>query len=566
MKSFKYIFLLLLVIAMYSCKKKDDFTYDDRITTQAFANSSTRLVNLADNDQLVVNGHRLTNFIIPTQGGLPPAVLTLYFPTNGRFTNGSTYTIPQDLLNADGTSTVQMSFIATALKGGNVDTANTGGTTFKTVNNFTSPNDYFDVFYDLTNYNGTDVDTVFTFARSVAAPSDPTHIKIRVINIADQGGVSNLNGPLTLTYADGTPVSAVTTNVPPGKNSAYIELPYGTYQFKLQTQTGAEVPSATFDATVPNRPIQYVDPTTGIMVDGNNNFLNQVYSPLESYEPGGAYTIVTSVNENFIPFINEGQIFINSFRAITDVSPATNVTYARMEAVNTIAGGQVAVQVDDKPLGAALAFGAQTDYQIYVHGSHDVKAVDQTGKVLAETTINLLGNDVWTAWVYSVNGKTAIAFAFDNLSGNTYTPALGTDPETGANSIFHNGYGSYVRFLNFCPDLPYATFTDQNGQPLQQNLTPGQVVTTSVYSNMPALTRVYQSQLSPLVVPGNWLSNITPLQATDFIANKAIYSKGNFKGLPAGEAGVYTVALIGSLNGSASSNQNAHLIIVKHNK
>jgi hypothetical protein len=256
MKSFKYIFLLLLVIAMYSCKKKDDFTYDDRITTQALANSSTRLVNLADNDQLVINGHRLTNFIFPTLGGLAPAVITLYFPTNGRFTNGSTYTIPQNLLNADGTATVQMSLIPPALHGGNVDTANTGGTLFKTVNNFTNPNDYFDVFYDLTNYNGTSVDTVFVFPRSVAAPSDPTHIKIRVINIADQGGVSNLDGPLTLTYADGTPVSSTTTNVLPGTNSAYVELPYGTYQFKLQTQTGAEVPSANFDATVPNRPEQ----------------------------------------------------------------------------------------------------------------------------------------------------------------------------------------------------------------------------------------------------------------------------------------------------------------------
>jgi hypothetical protein len=570
MKKLTYIFLLVIMVVSYSCKKKEEFAYDDRITSLAYANSNTRIINLAINDQLTVNGRRLTAFIVPVLGNLAPITGTLYFPNNGRFTNGSIYTIPQDLLNSSGMATVNMTYFVATLSqfgGGKVDTTNVGGITFHTIDNQTSPNDYYNIYNNLTNYNGDGSDTVYTFPRQVSAPSDPTHIRIRVINIADQGNVSNLNGPLTLVYADGTPVSATTTNVMPGTNSPYVEIPYGSYQFFLQTQTGALLPCGYFDSTVNGQEpgIQYIDPGTGIMVDGNNNFLNHVYSPLQSYEPGGAYSIVASVNGAFIPFIDEGAVFINSFRAITDVTPPNNLTYARMEAVNTIAGEQVTVQVDGKPLGSALAFGAQTDYQVFVKGAHDVKAVDQTGKVIAESTINLTGNDVWTAWVYAVGSKTAIAFAFDNLSGNSYDAAAGGDDQTGINSVIHDDYDPLVRFLNFCPDLPYATFTDENGNPLQQNMTPGQVATTSVYSGVPPLIRVYQSQVSPLVVPGNWLSNIAPLQPTNFIANKAIYSKGNFTGLPTGaEPGVYTVALVGSLSGTAPA--NAHLIIVKHNK
>src|ERR1700743_202595 len=290
MKSFKYLFLLLLVTAIYSCKKKEDFSFDDRLTSLQFANSNTRIINLSGLDQISVNGQKLTSYIFPQENQLPPSRGSLYFPTNGRFTNGSIYTLPQTFIKPDGTASVKMDMLVTmfgtTIPNGQDSIVQT--TSFKTKDDLANPNDYFAASWGGTSF-GAPADTVFTFPRSVSAPADPTHIKIRVVNIGYQtGAFSNLTGPLTLTYADGSIVSPVTSNVKFGTSSDYIELPYGTYQFKLQTQNGSEMPCAGFNNTGNNAvSANLIDPGTGIAVDGNNNFLNTVVAPINSYEPGG---------------------------------------------------------------------------------------------------------------------------------------------------------------------------------------------------------------------------------------------------------------------------------------
>src|ERR1700744_1079975 len=179
MKSLKYMLLLLAIMSVFSCKKKDDFTYDDRLTSTQYSNSNTRIINLSGLNQLTIGGHKLTNYILPRQEQLPPSTGTLYFPTNGSFSNGSTYTIPQNLLNPDGTANVKMDELNTLINGVLPNGADSVfiSSSFKTKDNQTNPNDYFVLNWGGSSFAATS-DTVVTFPRSVSAPSDPTHIKI----------------------------------------------------------------------------------------------------------------------------------------------------------------------------------------------------------------------------------------------------------------------------------------------------------------------------------------------------------------------------------------------------
>ena len=573
MKVFKYtLFIALAVIIISSCKKKEDFEYDNRPTTIHFANSSARVVNISDYSQVTVNGKKLTNFITPQVGVTLQPSGTSYFPATGTLAgNGNAWYLPQDIINADGTAQVTLTSLTARYSNGTSSGDSIQPTSFKAVDNLNNPVDYYAISWYSHYANFSGGDTVIAVPRSTAAPSNPTHFKIRVLNLMDKDDPSNLKGALTLTYGDGTPVSTTTTGVQEGGHSDYIELPYGSYQFRLETTNGSMLPGAT-GLGQESVAIQYLDPTTGIMVDGNNNFLNNVIAPLQSYEAGGVYTIVASVNGVFYPYYDQGSVFINSFRTIADISTPINISYGRLQAVNVIPGSTINIMIDGQSLANSLAYSNASDYQICVKGNHDIKAVDQNGNVLAEQTLAISENDVWTAWVYTNNGKAAIAFATDNLSGDYYNNALGGDHQSaGVADEYHYIFSSPIRFLNFCQGLPYATFTDQNGQPLQQNIALGQVVTTDAYTirsplNFPAEIRAYQSQVSPVIVPGNWLSAVTPLLPGNFIANPAMYSKGNFTGLPNTEFGAYTVALIGSMDSSAPADQKARLLIIKHNK
>jgi hypothetical protein len=54
------------------------------------------------------------------------------------------------------------------------------------------------------------------------------------------------------------------------------------------------------------------------------------------------------------------------------------------------------------------------------------------------------------------------------------------------------------------------------------------------------------------------------MKGADFIARPALYAyTGN---MPGYEAGIYTVALVGSLHPKNATDQPAKLIIIKHNK
>lgn len=568
MKYLHHILVLLLIITAYSCKKKEGFEYDNRITATTFSNSSTRIVNLSFYmNELTVNSTKLTNYLPNLIMGIsvtPQINGTVYFPSTGKFKpgDGVAYYVPQNVLKSDGSALIKMSS----------DFAGAGAIGFNIQDNFNNPLDYY-----------VHSDTVVAIPRSVSSPSGPSNFKIRLLNLTSTPDQANLNGPLTLAYADGTSVNTLTTNIKQDGYSPYIELPYGSYQFKILTQTGAQLPGASFPG-IETFPVNQVDLSTGIMVDGQNNLLNNTYAPIQFYAPGGVYTLVASINHTFFDYLAEAPKDLNSFRVITDVKIPINLSYAHIQAVNVIPGSTINVQVDGQTQAASLAYTAHTDYLVYTAGTHDVRALDQNGKIIAETSWPVSGNDEWTAWVYTVNGKAAIAFANNNLSGNYYDSAFTGDAQTGANGIVHLDYTPQLRFLNFSQDQPYITFSDQNGQPLQQNLAQGQVITQAgAYSiggfsylssrgryitelpytlGIPPIIRTYQSQLSPLVVPGNLIISVPSLPSQNFIANTANYQKGGYTGLPAYEMGYYSVALVGN----TLTSQDAQLIIIKHNK
>lgn len=549
----QYLLLCLLGAGMVSCTKKVDFSYDNRVNTGADAASGIRIVNLRGATELMVNGQQLTSFLAPDkEDGYNESntIGTVYFPGTGRM--GLTYYIPQRFVNADGIAT-DIRFANLTLKRGiNL----TRGVSAK--DDFNHPTDYY-----FTSFAG--ADSLMAIPRSISSPANPEDFKIRLLNL----GVNDyaVKGPVTMTWADGTPIAGL-ENVAPGAYSDYIEIPYGTYQFKVFATAGGQVPGvggSTLDLDV-------IDPLTGrIMMDGRKIYPNQVgltdskltFSPFKTFQPGGVYTIVVADCPNFrFPTGNPNGETVtakyNAFRIINDIEPQ-NITYARLQAINVLPGKKISVTVDGKAVGDALDFAGASEYARYIRGEHTVKVMDDGGAVLIEKSLSLSPADNESIWVYEgKDGKTAISFVANNLSAVYYNGAT----EDGTYSNLQTEYPSWVRFMNFCPDLPEVTFTQENGQ-LFSDPFPGQHLLTGVpVIQSPYVkfnTGFYNSILAyvsqPAVLPGDWLRNVAVLKGQQFIANPALYKAG----LPGSEPGFYTVALVGYM-------EQARMIIIKHNK
>ena len=550
----QYLLLCLLGAGIISCTKKVDFSYDNRVNPGADAASSIRIVNLRGANELMVNGQQLTSFQMPDREdsyGAGNTSGTIWFPGTGRM--GLTYNIPQRFVNKEGFAT-DIRFATLNIKW-HLDL--TRG--FSARDDFNHPMDYYFTFF------GGYTDSLFAVPRSVSSPANPENFKIRVLNL----GVNDypVKGPVKLAWADGTPIPGI-ENVAPGTWSDYVEIPYGTYQFKVFTTDGQQVPGvggSTLDLNV-------IDPLTGrIMMDGRRVYPNVVgftdskltFSPFKTFQPGGVYTIVVADCPNFnFPTGNPNGETVtakyNAFRIINDAEPQ-NITYARLQAINVLPGKKISVQVDGKVIGETLDFSVASEYARYIRGTHTVKVFDNGGALLIEKSLLLSPADNQSIWVYEgTDGKPAVSFVANNLSAVYYTGAT----EDGSYSSVKTEYPSWVRFMNFCPDLPEATFTFENGRlftdPLPgQHLLPGIPVIASPYIQLN--TGFYNSFLAyaskPAVLPGDWLRNVAAIKGEQFIANPALYTAG----LPGSEPGFYTVALVGYM-------EKARMIIIKHNK
>lgn len=565
--------LLLFAGSFLSCKKdKSDYFYDNRPVTDVRGNSLVRLVNLTGANQLIVNGDSLTNFKVfaPQPGsGQPLYPGTPYFTENGRL--GTTWTIPRQLLKS-GKASIVSDMLAYQMPGDPL--------AFEVEEKNNAPVDYYMVQGNF--WTMRDLPRVVEVPRSASSPEKAGYFKIRLINLADElkpqiDPIENVAGPLTLTYADGTPVSTATSNVGTRQVSDYVEVPYGVYQFRVLTSQGTQVTAAggTYDEFT-----NIIDPATSTLVKGVTGVPHTVsthltYAPVKTYQAGGIYTIVVGVSTFITPYYIGGPgetatAMQNGFRVIADISEPANTTYTRLQAVHVLPGeGDITVKVNGKSL-ADLAYAGHSEYEIYVAGQANIEAVNAQGTVIADMKAALVAGLNYTAWVYRrPDGQAAISLVSNNLSGSFYSPA--GNGQDGVNNRRQLQFPFNIRFLNFCSDLPYVSFTSGNGQPLAgyestKNLEPGKTPVDLPYVHFGQAQTEYQFMAyrsSPSVYPGSWLSDIPVLKSTDFIARPELYVRG---ALPAHEPGVFSVALIGQLNNTLPEAQKAKMIIVKHTK
>lgn len=570
MKHSKYIypFLLAVLTGTVSCKKKLDGMYDNRLQQQPLTGSSTRLVNLAGANELQIAGQKLTSFMTPDKEGgygADQTRSTVYFPETGRM--GTMFTVPLQLVDAQGMIR-DIVFSSSSPK-----VMAPQPRPFTAIDNYNSPMDYYFAWF--TPNQGGYQDSLFAIPREVSPSSNPEHFKIRLLNLGTTPDRFH-TGNMSLTWANGAAIDGL-GNVAPGSYSGYVEMPFGSYQFKVLDADGKEVPAKGSMEMVNN----VLNPETGTMMTATNTdgdagtggFADTwlTYAPLKTYQPGGIYTIVVGAIPGYgIPTGGPGETvptLTNGFQVIADNKEAVNITYSRMQAVNVLAGKEINWQVDGRPLGTTLVFAAQTEYSRYITGTHHVKALDKQGATLAEADWQLMPGDNITAWLYATrDGKPAISFSANNLSGKFYTGVSGND---GSYAVMQDLNPWWIRFMNFCADEEEVTFTRANGQHFTTATTSqayahiqlGKAVEMNEYVrlrvNEPVSILAYASQ--PGVFPGNWMTAVTPVAANRFIANPALYKTTQ---KPNAEPGIYTVALVGN----TAAGEKPSMIIIKHNK
>lgn len=557
-----------MILMLHACKKENaDYTYDYRRSTDAVKESSVRLVNLSPNTQLIVNGDSLTNFYLIPRGNVPQEQSvnpgTKYFPVSGLLT--TTWRIPQNFIKSDGTAHIKTSYLShTPVLTRDVE--------LTVKENAKQAVDYY-----LTQNSptiGSGVRDYVEVPRDVTAPSKPDHFKIRVLNLSIKlvgtNPMEDISSAYTLTYADGTPLSAATTNVQAGDHSAYIEVPYGTYQFKLLTSNGRQVPASYSGLIVPSLSTMPAAGGNGTVTSG------QIYAPVQTYQPGGIYTIVVHPSSfTWSNGVDDLRDLQNCFRVIADISEPVNNTYARVQVANALPESQLQLRIQGKNT-PATAYSTASDYQNVVKGKQLLQVVNTSGQVVASQEAELLQGGNYTLWAYPDAGNGVRTVLVSNsLSGTTYI-GQNNDGGNAAADRLTSKYFFNLQFLNFIADLPYVTFTNGQGNPnllnistrSGTNLQPGIPLVNEPYARLmddgKDFYQIMAYASAPGKVPGDWLSAVTPINSRErLVARPALYTNVNRK-VPAQEPGVYSIALVGRQNavGTAASK----LMIVKHTK
>jgi hypothetical protein len=598
-----YSILLLVLIALVagSCKKDK---VSNTIPLQNVGNqsaSSIRMFNFSGFPaNITVNNIPLTSYG-STIGQGTTLGLSL-FPTGGWTAgdDGSPFTMPNILLDKDGKAHI---IIGGGLAGNTlIDTT--------IVNNVAHPQDYYLVSAGAFQVNG----HFKIINRSNLPPVNPQNFRIRIINLGSATDAFGLNGPVSLTYADGSQVDPTLNNIALGATSGYVDIPYGTYQFKLFVTNGTGIIANRQLAELPT--IVHLDPCALSVIQPQEGLTPRV----RTFKPGGVYSLV--ITQNLLHYLTCGDnqnayTVANSYRVITELDPGVNSTYARMQAVNAIPGKQVTINVDGAELGNQLPYigslssipAQQPPYKIYVQGSHHIQAVDQNGTVLAEGDLKLFPYDNYTIWAYNKpDGKPAVLFEPNDMSGSIYNsvyqpggPTQPVIPDDGTNGIPRRGQYFYAlesRFLNLSPDLPYLTFTNDHqlftpavntitGDTTKYysayvNLAPGMLPLNNpsiIYSLQPATVtsanvsfetppqniRVYESTPGKFPeIPGALLPDIAPVNVLQtFISNPNLYTTTKYK---IAETGIYTVALVGKTFTATKASEKARIVVIKHSK
>jgi hypothetical protein len=594
----KNFILILFILFAGGCMKMKE---DNKIPFLDVTNGSSSAIRLFNfmsaasynGSEVTINNVPLTAHGLTNGGGGTPIGLSL-FPTGvwPSGDNGSPFSVPNSLLDKDGNAHILIggysgiNFVDTVVE-----------------NDVVHPKDY----YLLSDGH------LRVLERDNLPSTRAGYFKLRIINLGNPNDNLGLGGAVSLTYADGSDIDALLNNVAAGQISAYAELPYDSYQFKLFV-------SGDVTKQIPEMPlVPYWDPCNPALLTQEGNT-----PQVRTFKPGGVYSIV--VTPNYYKMLTcdkqNGGIIANGYRTITELDPGVNYIYAHMQAVNAMPGKEVTIQVDGKPLGGPLSYIGATELtkaiqapgDMFVQGNHRIQVMDASGKELAGKNITLYPADHYTIWAYEQpDGTAGILFEANEMTGTLYVtgfqpngPSGPTVPDDGTNGIPKRKrypYSWESRFLNMSPDLPYATFTNDQQlflpaagintdtmrylsaytnlascqQPLQNVsliysvpfISPSQAdngpTGNSERSYFPGLIRVYQSKPGAAPeIPGTILPDIAPLETIQaFVANENLYTDPRFK---YAEMGVYTVAVVGRTSKSAPAAEKARIIVIKHNK
>lgn len=572
------ILFLALSLAFTACQKdKLDNVQINLIPKDIdLTPSAVRIIDLYGLNHVKANGDSLTNFSPPVTGEVFRFPATAYFPGDGRFGNhwwsdnnidgkvGAIWTIPKKLFKQDGS--IDLEFYNLTPSGG-IDEFSA-----YSIKNSDTPKDHYVSPFHTYGYGGSSY--FVEVPRETSVPKEG-HFKVRLLNlsapvstpVAAYGQLEDLTGPMTLTYADGSPVDAKTNAVAIGKASEYVEIPYGTYQFRALTQTNKIVPG-----TSGNMTYRTIDPATSSIAISRFEPSDVIYSSIQTFQPGGIYTIVITPM-SFEYFRNElGYKYMlkqNAITVIADVPEPINTSLFRVQGFNAAPDKKIRFSANGKEIGSTVAFAQSTSYSSFTPSEQSFEIKDENGTVLDKLTYIARPNENYTLWSYpDPQGQIKIGLTVNNLSA--LKPIAGIEAD-GTYGYTKNSFPTDFRFVNLCPDIPYLSVTADDGQPLGEkgnkavyNLQPGSFTTTAPYIRT-TFKQLMAYRSAPGVIPGTWAEDIPVLHGSDLIANKNLYQRIG-KVLPPYEPGIYTIALIGRTGPNVPNSQKARLVILKHNK
>ncbi|EHQ29491.1 DUF4397 domain-containing protein [Mucilaginibacter paludis] len=643
-------YLSIMFLVLGACKKDGILPPPIQPAPLAATSGSlTRILNFGYDADLIINNRLLTNNIastyldvnsalgLPSTVAFPSGGLWRHSPgTFGQLPGGNPIALPDSVIS-NGTATVKIRYVRYILSGKNTldsltTVINTPSTVPQDVYYYLGKTDasYYSGFskgFTATYSASTDVKPfgvqVATFPRDIVPPSNPQNFKIRVINLGSTAAGTNLtgNGGVTLCYGDGTPVGGNTTGVIPGTTGGYVEVPYGTYYFRLKNAQGLLLPEKYYIA--PTTAAGAVTGELGVQpisnyftyTYGGTNFLqmsttvkgllttNMPFSRIKTYQPGGIYSIVISPRQftpgtGTFPVVNP--YYYNGFELVQDVTPPANYGYGKVQIVNALPGRATVQASIDGVNFPSLNYGADPgadSYMVFQQGSHTLTVRDGSNTVINQD-FALQGENNYTIYLYeNASGVPSTLFVNNDLAFSVYINAsTAAATQLRQSGSFQDFYATHVVFLNLTADVPTVSFnrsaTTTNTNSIWLNtVTPdvnnnnhyfaqGQYLGSNItYTPVASSAASNYYFINAFAVPLNYKGNLPATTgsaiSTPFLAstadNKYFASyPAAMNYLPVGQSyiehGVYTVALIGRSNPAAPSTQQLRFLVIKHIK
>lgn len=582
---YKIGFCLFLTLLLAACKKeKTSLKEDNRLQQELLLPSKIRIINLSGYNQVAVDSDTLTSSDMLVGGGESSTEITSkgtpFFPSKGFLE--MIWRVPRSVLKGSNPVKVDL-----------YDRFNNGGISipelsFQLKEEGNQAIDYYVWNSFLAEELQYKQQKVVPIPRAESGSQRPGFIKIRLLNLGSKlmppsNNAEDLMDAYSLHYADGKSVHSKLAKVGQGECSEYIEIPYGTYQFRVMTSDKRQLPYG----KSPNlsESLAAIDPRTSSLAKSYEVGQYITFVPIKHYAAGSAYTIV--VSPKWLPYITSevggsSSYPQNAMEIIEDVSPPVNINLAKIQAVNIFSENQeFTFQLEGTELSAGLGYAQSSDYQVVSKGTYRLDAISKKGNLKVSTEVLIHENDNITVWLSAdAVGKPKLQVAYNNLSGSWAKEGIREDATYGKNI---QQFPFNVRFLNFCVDVPLLTVARGTGDKISgdlmfqtlfndepkasRNLKFGEVLKEAPLVSMSDSRQtdfsIYAFQSSAQSVPGNWLSNIKAFPAQDFIVNKSLYQvRGH---LPNYERGFFTIALIGSNNAKTAAGK-PKFFLVKHNQ